>query len=381
MRVDVVFVNAPGQDVHEAISLLTRGLPLAQQTVDNRLWTAVTVAPSSGPALASALQRAMGKLALVLAVDDHVCTLAAFTRKGEVVGPADGSDLPAVEELVRPWRLINASGVASALTADTTPRERIRLVADAMKLPDPLVAVDAERPGLVVIQRDAGALRSRLPVAGHGAILVPLGAGRTAVVPDGSGLAPDPFSIAASAIASDGEPDPGILVSWGDRPTVESWGDTAVPVSADAGPQAVLESLGVTAVPVGSSTQALAAWATAQPGAVTVPAVPGGRPARLPVTDPERVATVFGQRRRLRRAQVALGLAAVAAGVGMATAWDELPLGWVAVFAGLVIVFGLLAAVVGRRRGATRARQLPERPGSRIPVAGGKRVGGRELPH
>lgn len=395
MRSEVVFVQAAGADVDAAISLLTPGRPVARHVVDNGIWTAVTVAPSSGRSLATALRHALDRTTFLLTVEPDAGTLTLYAREGQAVGPVDGREPGAVADLLGRWRFMRADAVAAALTSPAEPVDRIRQVAAAMRLPDPVAPPDVEPAGVVVVERSAGALRGRLAASRQGAVLLPLG-DLTAVVADGSGPSADPVGIAECATTLTGPPDRSVLVSWGQQPAIETWGGApgerpltdglgsggSVPDAAERA-VAVLAELGLPDVPVGVSPAALAAWAAKRPGAVRIPAAPAGVPAVLPVTDPERVRAAVRHLRRLRRVQQALGLAAVAAGAGMAIAWDEvgrneMALPWMALFAGVLIVCVGRAVVVGRRRRDDAL--VPARPPRRVPVARENQVGRPQLP-
>ncbi len=394
MRSEVVFVQAAGADVDAAISLLTPGRPVARQIVDNRIWTAVTVPPTSGRSLATGLRQALDRTTFLLTVGPEAGSLTLFSHDGHVAGPVDGREHGAVADLLGRWRFMRADAVAAALTSSGEPGDRIRQVAAAMGLPDPVAPSDAESAGVVVVECPAAAVRGRLAATRQGAILVPLGR-LTAVVADGSGPHSDPVSIAEGATTATGQADRAMLVSWGQRPAIETWGGApgAQPLTdglAGSVPDpteqavAVMAGLGLPEVPVGASAAQLASWAAAQPGAIRIAAAPDGGPAVLPVTDPDSVRATVRHLRRLRRVQLGLGAAAVAAGAGVAIAWDEIagaetaPL-WLGVLAAMLIVSLVLAVGVGRLR--HRAAPTPVRRRRRVPVARDNQVSRPQLPH
>ena len=394
MRSEVVFVQAAGADVDAAISLLTPGRPMARQIVDNRIWTAVTVPPTSGRSLATGLRQALDRTTFLLSVGPDAGLLTLFSHDGHVVGPVDGREHGAVADLLGRWRCMRADAVAAALTSPGEPDDRIRQVAAAMRLPDPVAPPDAESTGVVVVERSAAAVLGRLAATRQGAILVPLGR-LTAVVADGACPNSDPVSIAEAATTATGQADRAMLVSWGQQPAIETWGGApgaqaltdglagSVPDASERA-VAVLAELGLPGVPVGASATALASWAATQPGAIHNPAAPDGVPAVLPVTDPETVRAAVRHLRRLRRVQIGLGASAVAAGAGMAIAWDEIaraetaPL-WLGMLAAALVVSVVLA--VGVRRLRLRAAPTPLRQRRRVPVARDNQVSRPELPH
>ena len=395
MRSEVVFVHAAGADVDAAISLLTPGRPVAREIVDNRIWTAVTVPPTSGRSLATGLRQVLDRTTFLLTVGPEAGTLTLFSADGQVVGPVDGREQGAVADLLGRWRFMRADAVAVALTSPGEPADRIRQVAAAMRLPDPVRPLDAESAGVVVVERPAGAVRGRLAATRQGAILVPLGP-LTVVVADGSGPTADPVSIAEAATTTTGHSDRAMLVSWGHRPAIETWGGVpgAQPLTdglaAESVPDpaeravAVMAELGLPGVPVGASAAALASWAATQPEAIRIPAASDGMPIALPVTDPARVRATVRHLRRLRRLQIGLGATAVAAGAGMAIAWDEIPRAdtavlWLAVLAAVLIVAVVLGVGVGRRR--RRAAPTPVGQRHRVPVARDSQVSRPQLPH
>jgi hypothetical protein len=391
MRSEVVFVQAAGADVDAAISLLTPGRPVARQVVDNGIWTAVTVPLSSGRSLAPALRQALDRTTFLLTVGPEGGTLTLYSRDGQVAGPVDGREQRALADLLNPWRFMRADVVAAALTSTADPLDRLSDVAAAMKVPDPVAPPNTESAGVVVVECPSGPVRGRLAAGGQGAILLPLGT-LTAVVADGSGPTPDPVGIAEYATTATGQIDRAVLVSWGPRPAVETWGGARGAPSLAAGldsggstpdsaerAAAVLTGLGLPDVPVGATTEALASWAAAQPGAVRVTAATSGVAVVLPVTDPEQVRTAVRHLRRLRRTQQGLGVAAVAAGAGVAIAWDEVSVPWIGVSAAVLIVCVVLAVVLGRHR--RRDAPVPARPRRRVPVARENRVSGPQLPH
>jgi hypothetical protein len=138
MRSDVVFVQAASADVDAAISMLTPGRPTARRVVDNGIWTAVTVAPSSGRSLAMAFRQALDRDTFLLTLGPGVGSLTLFGRDGNVAGPVDGRDQRLVTDLLARWRFMRADAVAAALTSAAEPAVRIREVAAAMRLPDPV---------------------------------------------------------------------------------------------------------------------------------------------------------------------------------------------------------------------------------------------------
>jgi len=395
MRSEVVFVQATGADVDAAISLLTPGRPVARQMVDNRIWTAVTVPPTSGRSLATGLRQALDRTTFLLTVGRESGTLTLFSHDGEVVGPVDGCQPGAVADLLGRWRFMRADEVAAALTSPGEPADRIRQVAVAMRLPDPVAPPDAESAGVVVVECPAAAVRGRLAATRQGAILVPLGR-LTAAVADASGPFSDPVSIAEAASTATGQADRAVLVSWGLRPAIESWGGApgAQPLAEgpvagsepEASERAVasLAELGLPGAPVGASAAALASWAATQPGAIRTPAAPDGVPAVVPVTDPESVRSAVRRLRRLRRVQLGLGAVAVVAGAGVAIAWDEiaraeLAMLWLGILVAVLIVSVVLAVGVGRLR--HRAAPTPVRQRRRVPVARDSQVSRPQLPH
>ncbi|MET9022379.1 hypothetical protein ABZV93_20595 [Actinopolymorpha sp. NPDC004070] len=371
--------TTPG-DVEDAIRLLAPHWAGGTAVDHSDFWVTVPTTETAARALAPRLASLIGDDVVTTTVAGDECRMALDRPGGDrTVGPVDGRDTGAATELAGALRGRKAEEFAAALATDLPAAERHRSAARALGLPVPDLSGLRQHAGLLVVWAAAGTVRSRLPVDGHGAHVVPLGSNACLVVPDGSGWSTDPRTHGRAFTRTAGTPLPVVGIDWGTNPAMwvssgpeDSTLDLAAPsrgqvaaaaaavarvagrpeletkVAAALDPAAdvsagrraadLLGVLGAGDVPAGASAGDLASWAAERDGGTHVAAQPG-RAVALRHDDPAAVAPAFRQRRNLRRVRNAAGILELVGWVGIVIFVTQGPIVWAAP---TIVAIGLL---------------------------------------